>query len=81
MPNKVIGMMLQLANNIQKSYGIDIKNSSVDKVNEKNLYTKEDYQSKVSELIKLDTSRQLTPQQKNDKIKELENISKQIQWS
>lgn len=77
MPNKVVGMMLEFANNVKKDYGIDIK-SSIDKGTSIQAITSAQYQSKAMEFMMKVKEGKLTPQQHQEEVIKLQELAKLV---
>lgn len=80
MPNKLLGTMLSLANNIKKSYGVDLKSNVDNKAVENIGYTRADYDKTVLEMFNLDKQGKLTETQRKEYTSKLQNISTSIKW-
>jgi len=77
MPNKVVGMMLEFANNVKKDYGIDIK-SAVDKGTSSQAVTSAQYQAKAMEFMTKVKEGKLTPQQHQEEVIKLQELAKLV---
>lgn len=80
MPNKLLGTMLSLANNIKKTYGVDLKSKVDNKAVENIGYTRADYDKTVLEMFNLDKQGKLTEAQRKEYTSKLQNISTSIKW-
>ena len=79
MPNAVLGMMISFSNNLKKEYGIETKNN-IDSPNSTQRYSANDYQARVSELMKDYYSKKISDSQLNKELQNLQEFSKNIKW-